>query len=57
MRTTRHDVKAIATRSNVFELLPGQHFCEMPKAWELWQDDPPTRLKRWDKKRVYWFIP
>jgi len=56
-RIARWDVQAISTKTKIHERSEGQYFCETPKAWELVQIHPPMKLKRWDKKRVYWVIP
>ena len=54
MRKTRLDVKAIGTARSIYEPWEGQFFCELPKSWELWLEKPLMRLRRWDKRRVYW---
>ena len=55
-RIIRRDVKALGTAKSWYEPLMGQYFCELPKSWELWLDEPRLRLKRWDKKRIFWVI-
>ena len=56
MRTERRDVESLRSKECDYALMPGQHFCETPKFWELWQDEPPRRLKRWRKVRIFWVI-
>ena len=56
MRKKRDDIRAISTATRFYEPIMGQCFYETPKAYELWLIDPLMRLRRWDKKRVYWII-
>lgn len=57
MRTKLNAV-AISTLKETIAKDPGQTFYETPKAVELWQDGPlPRRIKRWNRKAVFWIIP
>ena len=57
MRAERKDIEAISTARYVRTLHNGQFFCETLKAWEIWQEQPLTRLKRFSKQAVLWVIP
>lgn len=54
MRTQRDDVIAITLQTKTVVLGANQVFMETPKAWELWQLEPLMRLKRWDRKNIWW---
>ena len=52
MRIERRNVVALQSAKLVYELNPGQYFCEMPKAWEIW--DESGLVKRIPRHRIFW---
>ena len=54
-RVERRDVSAIITAKQVIEAddAQRQYFCRTYRAWELWQEEPLMRLKRWPDSRVF----
>ena len=54
MAIRRPNVKAITTATMTIELDKDQEFCENPKSCEIWNTKPFARVKRIDKKRVFW---
>jgi len=60
-RIERRDIRMISTARLNIVLGENQHWCETPKAYELWgprEEDTPNApilfLKRFPKKTVYW---
>ena len=54
MAIRRPKVKTLITATMIIELAEDQEFCENPKSWEIWNTKPFARVKRIDKKRVFW---
>lgn len=54
---TKLDAIAITTAGRIITRDAGQTFYETPKAIELWQDEPLRRIKRWNRKTVFWIVP
>ena len=56
MKTVKRNIKSIHTARRIYKLWVGQCFCETPKAYEIWDIQPPPErlIKRIDKKRVLW---
>lgn len=52
MRTKQPDVVRLHTALMAIEAAPGQAFYKTPKAWEIWQCEPPQRVKRIPASRV-----
>jgi acyl-coenzyme A synthetase/AMP-(fatty) acid ligase len=55
-REEKPTVTSITTATRIIERQDNQHFCCTPKAWELWQSEPAKRIKRWDRKYIFWII-
>jgi hypothetical protein len=52
----RDNIKALLTARLTIELNLGQHFCETPKEYEIWEsrNGLEYRVKRISKKSVRW---
>ena len=55
-RVRRDNIKSLLTARLTIELNHGQHFCETPKAYEIWEsrNGLEYRVKRISKKSVRW---
>ena len=51
-RIERRDLAGIATAARDISLSDGQFFCETPKAYEIWQDEPLLMIKRIPSSKV-----
>lgn len=54
MAKRRPEVKYLSTATMLITLSEDQEFYENPKSWEIWNTNPLQRVKRIDKKRIFW---
>lgn len=55
-RIKRSDIKSIEnlSGSKIFELTEGQVFYETEKSYEIWNEAPLFRVKRFNRKNISW---
>ncbi len=54
MSEARDNIEALRTADKVIELDENQFFCETPKTYEIWHDEPLVRIKVIRKSSVLW---
>jgi hypothetical protein len=54
LRTIAKNIESLRLATLEVRLDNGQVFYETPKSYEIWREKPLQRVKRFDKKRVFW---